>query len=263
MGADYNKYLNFNNKNQYAAINKVRTVDNVDYTVNFGCGKPSNGASGAIELQDENGIVNRLDVCKDGNIYNQNSKYMVYDEHNWGAAHYGHGGVDENTTSNTAKQGYYKIATLKMNNKDWLRTTALFYLCGEDVQYVPAFLYVSLRFNQITTSTGITQLTTYWNCFGTSTTTEMMNYLYFCTNKPTSNSDSNRFLDIYWNQTGGYNCLRYYLLCATTRTYYPMRFDFVDLYSPTSPTLTDLSTQYSIVKKAADVKNSVVTLATP
>lgn len=259
MGADYNKALKFNNKGQYAAFNKVRTVDDVDYTVNLGCGKPSKGVSSAIELNDRNGIINRLDVCKDGNIYNQNAKYMVYDEHNWGLAFAGMGGRDTNATSNTTYKGYYKFCTLRcLPNADYRRTSAIFLFTSEDVQYKPSLFYVSYRFNQITTSGGINALTNYWLNFGGATTPDvnMTNRIFFAANKPTSNSEGN-FVDIYWYQDTGYNTLRYYLIQGSYRTS-SRHFDtsYIDLYTPQNPTLTDLSSNYSLVWKATDVLNT-------
>lgn len=257
MGADYNGGLAVNNKTQYAALRKKRTLNDVDYEVNVGLGKPTYGASVAFEVSDSSGVLNRLDICKDGNLYTQTSKYKVYDEHNWGQAFAGIAGRDANATTSTTYKGYYKFCTLRCMPNDWRRTSAIFLFHSEDVVYRPTFFYVSYRFNQ-TTNANINALTNYWLSFGSTTIpdTNITNRIFFAANKPTSSSVDN-CVDLYWYQDAGYNALRYYLIQGSNREaskYFST--DYIDLYVPTKPTLTDLSSTYSLVWKATDVLNT-------
>lgn len=59
--------LNFNNKNDYAAIRKTRTIDGVDYNVNIGVGA---NQSGRMEFQDANNNVLGSVEARSGGIYN-------------------------------------------------------------------------------------------------------------------------------------------------------------------------------------------------
>ena len=62
----------FDNKNSYRAIGKYRTIDGVDYYVNFGCGLVGGGGVAAVELQAPNGadgsqtVQARLEVRREG-----------------------------------------------------------------------------------------------------------------------------------------------------------------------------------------------------
>ena len=59
--------LNFNNKNDYAAIRKTRTINGVDYNVNIGVGA---NQSGRMEFQDaNNNVLGSVEAKSDG-IYN-------------------------------------------------------------------------------------------------------------------------------------------------------------------------------------------------
>ena len=59
--------LQFNNKNDYAAIRKTRTIDGVDYNVNIGVGA---NQSGRMEFQDDNNNVLGSVEARSGGIYN-------------------------------------------------------------------------------------------------------------------------------------------------------------------------------------------------
>lgn len=57
----------FNNKNDFFAIKKTRTIDGTDYTATFGVGAEK---SAAIEIKEGNTILGRLNVMSDGKIIN-------------------------------------------------------------------------------------------------------------------------------------------------------------------------------------------------
>ena len=59
--------LNFNNKNDYAAIRKTRTINGIDYNVNIGVGA---NQSGRMELQDANNNVLGSVEARSSGIYN-------------------------------------------------------------------------------------------------------------------------------------------------------------------------------------------------
>ncbi len=59
--------LQFNNKNDYAAIRKTRTINGVDYNVNIGVGA---NQSGRMEFQDANNNVLCSVEARSGGIYN-------------------------------------------------------------------------------------------------------------------------------------------------------------------------------------------------
>lgn len=59
--------LNFNNKNDYAAIRKVRTISNVDYGAAVGVG--GNG-SARMELYQGSSTLSSVEARNDGGIYN-------------------------------------------------------------------------------------------------------------------------------------------------------------------------------------------------
>ena len=62
----------FDNKNGYRAIGKYRTIDGIDYYVNFGCGLVGGSGAAAIELQAPDGadgsqtVQARLEVRREG-----------------------------------------------------------------------------------------------------------------------------------------------------------------------------------------------------
>jgi hypothetical protein len=59
--------LNFENKNNYGAIRKTRTIDNVDYILSLGVDL---NKSARLEIYSGNTIYGQLDVRDDGSIYN-------------------------------------------------------------------------------------------------------------------------------------------------------------------------------------------------
>lgn len=195
--------------------------------------------------------------------------YKIYGEHNWGAALSGTGGIDYNTTANPAYAGYYKFASLRQRPVNYSRTSALFYLLGEDIQYRPILLYITSRLNVPTTTTAgynLMTVTNYVNYFGTSIDTNLTNRIYICANKPTSVTN-NTTVDLYWYQDAGYNQLRYYLLHGSCRGGYTPKMDlytYIDLYNTTNtlikPTLTNLTSTYSYVWKLSDCTNTAVNI---
>lgn len=67
--------LSFQNKNAYDAIGKFRTINNVDYYVDFGCGKI--GGKGCVSLQymEGNAVKGRLEVSTSGvSFYDKTGK---------------------------------------------------------------------------------------------------------------------------------------------------------------------------------------------
>lgn len=66
--------LQFNNKNDYAAIRKTRTINGVDYNVNIGVGA---NQSGRMEFQDaNNNVLGSVEARSDG-IYNGKTNRRV------------------------------------------------------------------------------------------------------------------------------------------------------------------------------------------
>lgn len=59
--------LNFNNKNDFTAIRKTRTIDNTDYELRLGVG---GNKSTSLELYTGSTNLSRLDLRSDGGIYN-------------------------------------------------------------------------------------------------------------------------------------------------------------------------------------------------
>ena len=59
--------LQFNNKNDYGAIRKARTIDNVDYSLSLGVGV---NKSARLEIYSGNTTYGQLDVGSDGRIWN-------------------------------------------------------------------------------------------------------------------------------------------------------------------------------------------------
>lgn len=73
--------LSFNNKDEYAAINKTRTVNNKDYSIDVGCGNV--GGSGCVALQCKNSsntVIGRLEVSASGVSFmnEQNKRTYLY-----------------------------------------------------------------------------------------------------------------------------------------------------------------------------------------
>lgn len=59
--------LSFNNKDEYGAINKTRTVSNKDYTVDFGCGVIGGNGCAAVQCKNSSGtVIGRIEVSASG-----------------------------------------------------------------------------------------------------------------------------------------------------------------------------------------------------
>jgi len=185
--------------------------------------------------------------------------YRLYGEHNFGKAKSGFCGVDRSATGTPEYAGYYKFATLTMNNGDWKRTQALFYFWGEDWTYKPAFMHVLVRFNTMSTSP-IGYLNNLWTAFGSTTVPDpsMTDRIFFCCNTPTANNNGSTNVDIYWHQYAGYDSARYWLVAGSTRNYDYYNLDFIKLYHPETPTLTSLDGAYDHVWKATDILNTQI-----
>ena len=69
--------LNFNNKNDYAAIRKTRTINGADYNVNIGIGA---NQSARMEFQDANNNVLGSVEARSGGIYNGVSGKKLLEE---------------------------------------------------------------------------------------------------------------------------------------------------------------------------------------
>lgn len=213
----------------------------------------------ALSINDANAFIK---TYIDGNW---SSPYNLYGEHNWGKGLSGFAGVDNNATTNTQYAGYYKFATLGQRSNNYSRTSAMFYLLGEDVQYRPSFLYITSRLNVPNTTTSgynLMQITTYTNSFGGDTIdTNLASRIYICANKPTSVTD-NVNVDLYWYQDATYNSLRYYLLHGSYRNgNNKLDMSKITLYStPTSTSLPTTTTtpSYDYVWKLSDNLNKIL-----
>lgn len=196
---------------------------------------------------------------------NDAGTYRMYGEHNWGKGLTGFAGVDNNATTNTQYAGYYKFATIGQRANNYSRTSAMFFLLGEDVQYRPTFLYVTSRLNVPTTTTSgynLMQITTYTNSFGGDTVdTNLASRIYICANKPTSVTN-NVNVDLYWYQDTSYNSLRYYLLYGSYRnSNNKLDMSKITLHHTASPTTLPTTTStpsYDYVWKLSDNLNKIL-----
>ena len=66
--------LNFENKNDYGAIRKTRTIDNVDYSLSLGVGL---NKSARLEIYSGNTTYGQLDVRDDGRIWNGKTNQIL------------------------------------------------------------------------------------------------------------------------------------------------------------------------------------------
>ena len=212
-----------------------------------------------------NNIANAIVMFKNGGT--KPGSYRMYGEHNFGKGLSGMGGRDVNTTTDTTMAGFYKFARIKIDNGQWKRTQALFFLCSEDSFYMPMFFYVNLRFNNIASSAKV-YLYNYISPFGGSIDANLTNRLYLCLNTPTANDNQEHYVDLFWNQESGYNALKYYLLYGTNRSHNYYYNDQIELYEDRSyaapmfyKTLTDLQGVYNNVLRLTDVKNSNKTIS--
>ena len=75
--------LKIENKSAFNGVDKVRTIDGVDYTASLGVG--SDG-SASLELHNASGTLGRIDINKDGKIKNfKTGKYLV-EQNTWQTA---------------------------------------------------------------------------------------------------------------------------------------------------------------------------------
>lgn len=58
--------LTFNNKNDYAAINKTRTISDKDYTIDLGCGMVAGSGCVALQCKTNDTVIGRLEVSGSG-----------------------------------------------------------------------------------------------------------------------------------------------------------------------------------------------------
>ena len=78
--------IKFNNKSDYTAIRKIRTINGVDYNVNIGVG---DNQSGRMEFQDvNNNVLGSLEVRSDG-IYNGKSGKRLLENNQANFVHIG------------------------------------------------------------------------------------------------------------------------------------------------------------------------------
>jgi hypothetical protein len=68
-GGTMNKKITFDNKSEYEAIQKTRTIDGVDYIAKVGVGNV-NGGTVSFELASNGEVLGRLDVLSDGSVRN-------------------------------------------------------------------------------------------------------------------------------------------------------------------------------------------------
>lgn len=72
--------LNFENKKEFEAIRKIRTIDNVDYMAKLGIGASK---SVSLELSADGQTLGRLDIMADGTIKNYKTGNLLIEEGKW------------------------------------------------------------------------------------------------------------------------------------------------------------------------------------
>lgn len=75
--------LKIENKSAFNGVDKVRTINNVDYTVSLGVGSD---ASASLELHDASGTLGRIDINKDGKIKNFKTQKYLVEQNAWKTA---------------------------------------------------------------------------------------------------------------------------------------------------------------------------------
>lgn len=92
--------LKIENKSAFTGVDKVRTINNVDYTVSLGVGSD---ASASLELHDASGTLGRIDINKDGKIKNFKTQKYLVEQDSWKTA---------TNNSENISGGYCKYITI-------------------------------------------------------------------------------------------------------------------------------------------------------
>ena len=75
--------LSFQNKTDYAAIGKFRTINGTDYYVDFGCGNIGGKGCVSIQYMEGSTVKGRLEISANGvSFYDENNKRTYLDRNN-------------------------------------------------------------------------------------------------------------------------------------------------------------------------------------